>query len=52
MSEPEGPCCENCGHEFKEGDEIQSQATGTWTEGHAQLDTDHFIMCLNCPEPE
>jgi hypothetical protein len=51
MSEPEGPCCENCGHEFKEGDEIQSQATGTWGEFGAELG-DHFVMCLNCPEPE
>ena len=50
--EREGPGCENCGRIFREGDEVQSQATGTWGEWGAELG-DSYVMCLECPdEPE
>ena len=49
MSEEQEWHCENCGKPLKVGDEIISQASGTWGEWGASLG-DHFIMHQNCPE--
>ena len=46
----EGPACEECGQAFKEGDEIQHSAYGTWEEGYASYG-DHYVMHTECPEP-
>ncbi len=57
MAEEEDMACEECGFVFKEGDEVISQASGTWRKGrgmvggHAELG-DHFIMHQECPEEQ